>query len=144
MTAMAAAAAELVADFVEGLPGAPAVNVDGDGSGSDGSDGATDTATEALVEALLAPPAEGPGEFAELVARFRTAAARAVETAGPSYLAYVGGGGLYTSALAEFMARGVNRFTGLARSPRRWWPWRRAPCAGWAGRSACRRPAAAC
>jgi aromatic-L-amino-acid decarboxylase len=101
MTAMAAAAAELVADFVDGLPGAPATNVAGAG-------------TDALVEELLAPPAEGPGEFGELVARFGAAAARAVETAGPSYLAYVGGGGLYTSALAELMARGVNRFTGLA------------------------------
>jgi aromatic-L-amino-acid decarboxylase len=45
---------------------------------------------------------------------FREAAALAIETAGPSYMAYVGGGGLYTSALAEFLARGVNRFTGLA------------------------------
>ncbi|HEV7758494.1 MAG TPA: hypothetical protein VGO78_05880, partial [Acidimicrobiales bacterium] len=42
MTAMAAAAAELVADFVEGLPGAPATNV----AGAD---------TDALVEELLAP-----------------------------------------------------------------------------------------
>jgi aromatic-L-amino-acid decarboxylase len=101
MTAMAAAAAELVADFVEGLPAAPAMNVDVDGA-------------DALVGSLLAAPTEEPGELGELLAVFRNAAALAIETAGPSYLAYVGGGGLYTSALAEFVARGVNRFTGLA------------------------------
>ena len=103
MTAMAAAAAELVADFVEGLPSAPAMNVDAEGA-------------EALVEALAAPPAGTPAEggFDELLGVFREAAAVAIETAGPSYMAYVGGGGLYTSALAEFVARGLNRFTGLA------------------------------
>lgn len=103
MTAMATAAAELVADLVEGLPSAPATNVDADGA-------------EALVEALAAPPAEGPAEggFDALLDVFRDAAAVAIETAGPSYMAFVGGGGLYSSALAEFVARGVNRFTGLA------------------------------
>jgi aromatic-L-amino-acid/L-tryptophan decarboxylase len=103
MTAMAAAAAELVADFVEGLPSAPAINIDAAGA-------------EALVASLSVPPSEGPAPsgFDGLLDRLREAAAVAIETAGPSYMAYVGGGGLYTSALAEFVARGVNRFTGLA------------------------------
>jgi len=103
MRTMAEVAAGLVADFVDGLPAAPAVNTDADGA-------------EALVEALAAPPAEAPaaGGFDQLLDVFREAAAAAIETAGPSYMAYVGGGGLYTSALAEFVARGVNRFTGLA------------------------------
>lgn len=98
MLAMAAAAAEVVADFVEALPDAPAVDVEG---------------ASPLVAPLLQPPAETPGDFGDLVARFRSAAACAVETAGPSYMAYVGGG-LYTSALAEFVSRAVNRFSGLA------------------------------
>jgi Pyridoxal-dependent decarboxylase conserved domain len=38
-----------------------------------------------------------------------------VETAGPRYMAYVGGGGLFTSALAEMVARAFNRYTTLAR-----------------------------
>jgi aromatic-L-amino-acid decarboxylase len=103
MVAMGAAAVEMVADFVEGLPSAPAMNADADGAA-------------ALVEALAAPPAEAPrGEgFDGLLATFREAASVAIETAGPSYMAYVGGGGLYSSALAELVARGVNRFTGLA------------------------------
>jgi aromatic-L-amino-acid/L-tryptophan decarboxylase len=99
MEAMAAAAVDLVAGFVEGLPDAPAVGVDGAGP---------------LVGPLLRPPADTPEDFGDLLSQFRAAAAQAVETAGPGYLAYVGGGGLYTSALAEFMARGVNRFTSLA------------------------------
>jgi len=103
MRTMAEVAAGQVADFVDELPSAPAVNTDADGA-------------EALVEALAAPPAEAPaaGGFDQLLDVFREAAAAAIETAGPSYMAYVGGGGLYTSALAEFVARGVNRFTGLA------------------------------
>ena len=99
MAAMAAAAADLVATFVEGLPDASAADTSG---------------AAALVPALLAPPGEDPGDFGELLGRFRDAAARVIETAGPGYLAYVGGGGLYTSALAEFVARAFNRYSGFA------------------------------
>ncbi len=35
------------------------------------------------------------------------------EYAGPGYLAYIPGGGLYTAALADFLAQGVNRYVGL-------------------------------
>ena len=41
------------------------------------------------------------------------AAAKTYEYAGPGYLAYIPGGGLYTAALAEFMAQGVNRYINL-------------------------------
>ena len=63
---------------------------------------------------MLAEPSEDPSEFGELLALFGAAAAQAIETAGPAYLGYVPGGGLYVSALAEFLARSANRFTGLA------------------------------
>jgi aromatic-L-amino-acid decarboxylase len=43
----------------------------------------------------------------------KLAAASTYEFAGPGYLAYIPGGGLYTAALAEFLAQGVNRFTNL-------------------------------
>jgi aromatic-L-amino-acid decarboxylase len=99
MEAMAAAATGVVTAFVEGLPGAPAAGTEGAGP---------------LVGPLLAPPPEGPGDVTALLDRFRQAAAPAIETAGPGYLAYVGGGGLYSSALAEFVARAFNRYTGLA------------------------------
>ena len=97
--AMGQAAVGFVADFVEGLPRAPAVNVEG---------------ADHLAAELLRPPADEAGEFGALLEVFRRAAGRAVETAGPGYLAYIPGGGLVTSALAELLARTVNRYTGLA------------------------------
>ena len=99
MEEMGRRALALVADFVEGLPDAPATNVYDIGP--------------RLPEYLL-PPAEGPGEFGALLDRFGEAAAVAVETAGPRYMAYVGGGGLFTSALAEVVARALNRYTTLS------------------------------
>src|SRR5207248_2687828 len=42
------------------------------------------------------------------------AAARAVDAAGPGYLAYIPGGGLYTAALADFITAAVNRYTTVA------------------------------
>lgn len=99
MTACGQAAVEFVASFVEGLETAPGTGVSPDGR---------------LRELLLRPPAEGPSDFGGLLSAFGAAAAHAVETAGPGYLAYIPGGGLYSSALAEFLARSVNRYTGLA------------------------------
>lgn len=118
MQELGQASLDWVTRFVEGLARAP----------SDGRSPATrSTATqgpatqgpdaalrEALREALLAEPGEDPSEFGELLALFGAAAAQAIETAGPAYLGYVPGGGLYVSALAEFLARSANRFTGLA------------------------------
>jgi aromatic-L-amino-acid decarboxylase len=81
------------------LPDAPATNVDD---------------VERRLPEYLLPPGEEPGEFGELLDRFREAAAVAVETAGPRYMAYVGGGGLFSSALAEMVARAFNRYTTLS------------------------------
>ncbi|HEY6415381.1 MAG TPA: hypothetical protein VIX41_04055, partial [Acidimicrobiales bacterium] len=79
----------LVADFVDGLPDAPASNVHDVGP---------------RLPEYLRPPGEAPGDLGDLLDRFAEAAAVAVETAGPRYMAYVGGGGLFTSALAEMVA----------------------------------------
>ncbi|MFF5986892.1 pyridoxal phosphate-dependent decarboxylase family protein [Prauserella flavalba] len=97
VAAMMAAATSFVTEFYEGLPHAPASHV------SDGD-----------VPALLEPPGEGPGELGGLLATFRDAAAHAVETAGPGYLAYFPAGGLFSSALAELLANTVNRYTGVS------------------------------
>ena len=99
MEEMGQRALALVTDFIDGLPDAPASNV-GD--------------VEPRLPEYLLPPTEEPGEFGELLDRFGEAAAVAVETAGPRYMAYVGGGGLFTSALAEMVARALNRYTTLA------------------------------
>jgi aromatic-L-amino-acid/L-tryptophan decarboxylase len=97
MRRMGQSAVELVIRFVGGLEGARA---DSRGSGSCPRD------------ALLAPPGEDGADFDELLGVFNAAAGHAVETAGPRFAAYVPGGGLYASALAEFVARSLNRFTG--------------------------------
>src|SRR5690242_20503784 len=97
--AMGRDAVAFVADFVEGLHTAP---------------GADLTGADALVANLLAPPPDEPVPFDALLETFGRAAACAVETAGPGYLAYIPGGGLAISALGEMLARSVNRYTGIA------------------------------
>ncbi|MGW6498490.1 pyridoxal phosphate-dependent decarboxylase family protein [Nonomuraea angiospora] len=67
-----------------------------------------------LADALLRPPADGPGDFGALLETFRQAAGQGVNTAGPGYLAYFPAGGLVTAALAELLAQAANRFTGVA------------------------------
>jgi aromatic-L-amino-acid decarboxylase len=99
MRDMAQAAADFVAGFVGHLPDAPANGIEPDFS---------------LREVLLAPPGDDPSDWGKLLKTFGAAAGQAVETAGPGYLAYIPGGGLFSSALAEFLARSVNRYTGLA------------------------------
>src|SRR5437763_5957265 len=42
------------------------------------------------------------------------AARKAVDPAGPGYLAFIPGGGLYTAALADFITAAVNRYTTVA------------------------------
>jgi aromatic-L-amino-acid/L-tryptophan decarboxylase len=86
-----------VVRFVAGLADAPA---------------ATDAAAadRENIRAFLVPPPEGPGDLKELLDRLDEAAAVGMETAGPGFLAYIGSGGLYTSALAELYTRAVNRY----------------------------------
>ena len=99
MAAYGRAAVDFVIRFTEGLQTAPGTGV---------------AADRELRELLLRPPGDGPSDLADLLSTFGAAAGKAVETAGPGYLAYIPGGGLYVSALAEFLARSVNRYTGLA------------------------------
>ena len=97
MHRMGQAAINFIADFVDGLESAPA-------------DGRSDNPD--LRAALLRAPGENASNFEDLLNQFRAAASLAVETAGPGFVAYIPGGGLFASALAEFLARSVNRFTG--------------------------------
>jgi aromatic-L-amino-acid decarboxylase len=98
MRAMGGAAVELLARFVESLPDRPASNYDG---------------IAELVEEMQAAPPEDGVAFEELLDRFRRAADRGLEHAGPGFMAYVPGGGLYASAVADFLACGFNRFLGI-------------------------------
>ncbi|MCA9692417.1 MAG: pyridoxal-dependent decarboxylase [Nannocystaceae bacterium] len=58
------------------------------------------------------PEAPLPGGPARIVALLARATEASLNPAGPGYLAYVPGGGLYASAVADFVAGTLNRFTG--------------------------------
>lgn len=68
----------------------------------------------ALAHRLGQPPPAAPGRFEDLLATFGEAAGHAMSTAGPRFFAYVPGGGLMSSAIAEMLARAVNRQTAVA------------------------------
>ena len=59
------------------------------------------------------PPEDG-GDLETLLGRLRPAIAKSYNTAGPGYLAYIPGGGVYASALADFVAAAVNRYVGVS------------------------------
>ncbi|HEU5474449.1 MAG TPA: aminotransferase class V-fold PLP-dependent enzyme [Actinophytocola sp.] len=93
------AAGRFVTSFVSGLDAAPAIGPD----------------LPAVVATRLSkPPPEQGGRFGDLLETFGEAACYAYETAGPRHFAYVPGGGLVASAVAEMLARTVNRYTALA------------------------------
>jgi len=98
MRAMGESALEYLIAFIHGLDDAPAE--------------ATEGAIELARDLRAAPPERG-GDFEALFDEARRAIARTFEYAGPGYLAYIPGGGLYTAALADFLAQGVNRYVGL-------------------------------
>lgn len=97
MRALAGRALELLVETIEGLDRRPA---------------SENTPSPELLAEVSRPPPETPREFSVLLDRTRRAAEASYETAGPSYLAYIPGGGLFTAALAEFLAAGLNRYTG--------------------------------
>jgi aromatic-L-amino-acid decarboxylase len=99
MRRMAAAVSERLAQFAEGLPAAPAVNMDD---------------VPELIARVREPAPEHGSEFDGLVDIVMEAATRGIETAGPGFLAYVPGGGIYTAAVADFLACGINRYVALS------------------------------
>src|SRR5438270_421659 len=92
------AAHRVVAD-VESLPSQPAQNVEG----------ATDFA-RTLIEPL---PHRGEAYETLLDFLFDEAIPRSFNAAGPGYLAYVPGGGIYHAAVADYIADAVNRYVGV-------------------------------
>jgi len=92
-------AARRVIAHIESLSGQPAQNVEG----------ATDFA-RTLIEPL---PQRGTpyGELLDFL--FDEAIPRSFTSAGPGYLAYVPGGGIYHAAVADYIADAVNRYIGV-------------------------------
>ena len=90
-----------VVSFVESLPDRPV------------SPAATH-ANPGNARAFLAPPSEQPGHLKPLLDRLDQAAADTTEMGSPGFMAYVGSGGLYTSALGELYTRVINRFGSIS------------------------------
>lgn len=103
------AASTHVLDLLEALPERPA-------HGHSGAEAL------AFAERASAPIPERPleGGMDEALERIGVAMDGALEAAGPGYLAYVPGGGLYAAALADMIADVGNRFTGYAMAAPGW------------------------
>ena len=89
-------------DQIEGLEQAPA--------------GGPALAQAALVaDAVSRPIGESPmaGGIDSIIAIMERAAGASLCAPGPGYLAYIPGGGIYTAALADFVADCLNRYTGM-------------------------------
>ena len=73
-----------------------------------------DVDAAALCRSLREPaPEQGTALTPLLDHLFHDCIPRSFTTIGPGYLAYIPGGGLYTAALADFIADTTNRFTGI-------------------------------
>lgn len=92
-------ATERVAHFVDTLPTQPAADV---ASGAE--------LARSLVEAL---PEQGVPFEALLDLLFHRVVPKAFNTAGPGYLAYIPGGGLLQTAVADYLGDAVNRYVGV-------------------------------
>jgi aromatic-L-amino-acid/L-tryptophan decarboxylase len=97
------ALARFALDHIDGLEQAPA-------TGPIGAEAApiADEVSQPIADIPLA------GGVDEVVRLLDRAAGAALNAAGPGYLAYIPGGGIYAAALADLVAGCLNRYTGLA------------------------------
>jgi aromatic-L-amino-acid decarboxylase len=98
MREMGEAAVAYAIDFLRRRPDAPAHGFEG--------------AVEAADAHREAPPEDG-GDFEPLLELVETIAHHAHDNAGPGFLAYIPGGGLYAASLADFLSNTIDRFVNL-------------------------------
>jgi aromatic-L-amino-acid decarboxylase len=99
LRALIDAAARRVLDYVESLPRQPSADTDGGAE---------------LARSLVEPLPERGRPYEELLDLvFQKVVRKGFGTAGPGYLAYIPGGGLVHSAVADFIADAVNRYVGV-------------------------------
>ncbi len=92
-------AMDRIVPYIESLPRQPAADV---------SDGA------ALARSVMEPlPEQGTSFQALLDHLFGILIPKSFNTAGPGYLAYIPGGGLFQSAVADLISDSVNRYVGV-------------------------------
>jgi len=98
MTQMGEACLRVVVDHIAELPDSPRANLDN---------------IVEIAKALREPPPETGTDFDSLL-RFlmERVIPVSINTAHPAYMGYIPGGGLYPSALADFIAAATNRYVG--------------------------------
>jgi aromatic-L-amino-acid/L-tryptophan decarboxylase len=99
MRAIGGQALDYVINFISSRDEAPASDLDG--------------AYELAAALRVSPPEQGM-EFPALLEIIDKAAQKAYDTAGPGYLAYIPGGGLFASAIADLLADTTNRFMNIS------------------------------
>ncbi|MCU0306971.1 MAG: aminotransferase class I/II-fold pyridoxal phosphate-dependent enzyme [Thermoleophilia bacterium] len=97
--ALAGAVAARLAAFEAGRAEAPTTDMEGLGP---------------LLAAAAAPPPEAGRPLEDLLDLVMAGAAKGFDTGGPGFMAYVPSGGIVSSAVAEMLALGLNRYTGIA------------------------------
>ncbi len=68
---------------------------------------------EAVAYAFREAPPELGGEFPPLLELVETMALKATDNAGPGFLAYIPGGGLFASSLADLLSTTIDRYASL-------------------------------
>lgn len=92
------AAVARVVSFIADLPNQPALG---------------DVHAKALCRQLRENVPPGPTSFDELLRGIFDLVPHSFNAASPGYLAFIPGGGLFPAAIADFLADGVNRYTGV-------------------------------
>jgi aromatic-L-amino-acid decarboxylase len=98
MRALGEIALDFVIDFISSLPEAPHVDLEG---------------VDTVLEQIRGGAPEAGTLFVELMAQVGLGARKAFNPAGPGYMAFIPGGGLYSAAIADFISLSVNRFVNL-------------------------------
>ncbi len=99
MRDMVAAAMDRIVPFLAELPTAPQHRMDG---------------AQKLARALREPLPEGGVSFRRVLGQlFERVIPFGLNTAGPGYLAYIPGGGLFHAAVADLIADATNRYVGI-------------------------------
>src|SRR5438132_6411927 len=92
-------AVDRIVAHIESLPSQPSVDVEGGVE---------------LARSLSEPLPETATPYAQLLdLLFERAVPKSFNTAGPGYLAYIPGGGIFHAALADLIADAVNRYVGV-------------------------------
>jgi aromatic-L-amino-acid decarboxylase len=98
MREMARVALDYAVDYLRTVPDAPASSFEG---------------AEAAAEAHRESPPETGGEFPPLVDLVDTIASHSANNASPGFLAYIPGGGLFASSLADLLSTTIDRYVNL-------------------------------